>query len=149
MSETDVQPDGASANAPSPPEGAGERRSGQLAAAISNAMVGLVRQYAGRGPTQAHTTVGRNHVLIMLRDNLTTSEKTLSENGYDTLVLDSRKAIQNSMREDATGMIEELTGRRVIGFLSDNHIDPDLGVEVFIMEPSDEYNGLAEAEATS
>jgi uncharacterized protein YbcI len=31
--------------------------------------------------------------------------------------------------------IEELTGRKVIGFMSDNHIDPDLAVEVFVLEP--------------
>jgi uncharacterized protein YbcI len=31
--------------------------------------------------------------------------------------------------------IERLTGRKVIGFMSDNHIDPDLAVEVFVLEP--------------
>jgi uncharacterized protein YbcI len=31
--------------------------------------------------------------------------------------------------------IEELTGRKVIGFMSDNHLDPDLAVEVFVLEP--------------
>jgi uncharacterized protein YbcI len=26
-------------------------------------------------------------------------------------------------------------GRKVVGFMSDNHIDPDLAVEVFVLEP--------------
>jgi uncharacterized protein YbcI len=30
--------------------------------------------------------------------------------------------------------IEELTGRKVVGFMSDSHIDPDLAVEVFVLE---------------
>jgi hypothetical protein len=30
---------------------------------------------------------------------------------------------------------EELTARKVVGFMSDNHIDPDITVEVFILEP--------------
>jgi uncharacterized protein YbcI len=39
------------------------------------------------------------------------------------------------MEEDISREIEELTGRKVIGFMSDNHIDPDLAVEVFVLEP--------------
>lgn len=31
--------------------------------------------------------------------------------------------------------IQRLTGREVVGFMSDNHIDPDLGVEVFVLHP--------------
>jgi hypothetical protein len=29
----------------------------------------------------------------------------------------------------------EATGRKVIAFMSDNHIDPDYGAEVFVLEP--------------
>jgi hypothetical protein len=29
----------------------------------------------------------------------------------------------------------DTTFRKVIGFMSDNHIDPDLAVEVFVLEP--------------
>jgi uncharacterized protein YbcI len=39
------------------------------------------------------------------------------------------------MQAQVSREIERLTGRRVIGFMSDNHIDPDLAVEVFILEP--------------
>ena len=39
------------------------------------------------------------------------------------------------MRESCTKKIEVLTGRKVVGFMSDNHIDPDIAVEVFILEP--------------
>jgi hypothetical protein len=33
------------------------------------------------------------------------------------------------------GGVEKLTDRKVIAFMSDNHIDPDLGIESFVLEP--------------
>jgi hypothetical protein len=48
---------------------------------------------------------------------------------------------QDAMRVDLAGSIEKLTGRTVIGFMSDNHIDPDLGVEVFILRRSSTASG--------
>jgi uncharacterized protein YbcI len=50
-------------------------------------------------------------------------------------VLDLRRRWQRVMQADITRDIERLTGRKVIGFMSDNHIDPDLAVEVFVLEP--------------
>jgi len=38
------------------------------------------------------------------------------------------------MRDDLIAVVEELTGRRVIAFLSDNHMDPDIAVETFVTE---------------
>jgi hypothetical protein len=32
-------------------------------------------------------------------------------------------------------MVEELTDRDVVAFLSNNHIDPDLAVEIFVLAP--------------
>jgi uncharacterized protein YbcI len=39
------------------------------------------------------------------------------------------------MRVDMSREIVQLTGRKVIRFMSDNYIDPDLAVEVFVLEP--------------
>ena len=50
-------------------------------------------------------------------------------------MLDLRRRWQRVMQADLSREIEELTGRKVIGFMSDNHIDPDLAVEVFVLEP--------------
>jgi Na+-translocating membrane potential-generating system (MpsC) len=50
-------------------------------------------------------------------------------------VLDLRRRWQRIMKNDVSREIEELTGRKVIGFMSDNHIDPDLAVEVFVLKP--------------
>jgi uncharacterized protein YbcI len=109
---------------------------GSIALSISNAMVKLMAETTGRGPTQARTTIGRDHVLVLLRDTLTKGERVLAERGFRDDVLYIRRRYQDAMREEATALIEDLVGRRVIGFMSENHLDPDLAAEVFILEPS-------------
>jgi uncharacterized protein YbcI len=44
-----------------------------------------------------------------------------------------RTAYQESMAQEAIGIVEELSGRRVTAFMSNNHIDPDLAVEIFVL----------------
>ena len=108
---------------------------GQLAAAISTSVVGALARTTGRGPTQAKTTLGENGVFVVLQDSLTVGERTLTEAGEGQAVLDLRRRWQRVMEEEITREIEELTGRKVVGFMSDNHIDPDMAVEVFVLEP--------------
>jgi uncharacterized protein YbcI len=111
------------------------RPEGELAAAISNAVVGALARTTGRGPTRAKTTLGENGVFVVLQDSLTRGEQTLAEAGEGRAVLDLRRRWQGIMQADVTRDIERLTGRKVVGFMSDNHIDPDLAVEVFVREP--------------
>jgi uncharacterized protein YbcI len=106
---------------------------GELAAAISTLTVRAVANHTGRGPTKARTTIADDAIFVVLEDTLTKGERTLVEHGDHDAVLGLRKKWQNAMRTDLACSIEELTGREVIGFMSDNHIDPDLGVEVFVL----------------
>jgi uncharacterized protein YbcI len=117
------------------PEPEQQLSGGRLAAAISNAVVGLMSDYTGRGPTKARTNLGEDSASCILEDTLTKGERSLVAAGNADAVLEMRKAFQNSMREDAIEVVEQLTGRRVLAFLSDNHIDPDLAVETFVFEP--------------
>jgi uncharacterized protein YbcI len=113
----------------------GSHPDGQLAAAISNIVVRALARTTGRGPTKAKTTLGDNGVFVVLQDTLTVGERSLTDAGQGAAVLDLRRRWQAVMRADVSREIEELTGRKVIGFMSDNHIDPDLAVEVFVLEP--------------
>src|SRR5437763_581415 len=81
------------------------------------------------------STIGENGVFVVLQDSLTVGERTLSDAGEGRAVLDLRRRWQSVMRIDVSREIEELTDRKVVGFMSDNHIDPDLAVEVFVLEP--------------
>ena len=107
---------------------------GDLAAAISNAVVRELASTTGRGPTKAKTTLGENAVFVVLQDTLTRGELNLVEAGQSKAVLNMRRLWQEVMRTTCSRAIEELTGRKVVGFLSDNHIDPDIAVEVFILD---------------
>jgi uncharacterized protein YbcI len=114
---------------------------GRLAAEISNTVVKALARTTGRGPTQAKTTLGDNGVFVVLQDSLTVGEQTLTAAGHGQAVLDLRRRWQGLMEADVSREIEELTGRKVVGFMSDNHIDPDLAVEVFVLEPLPEAAG--------
>ena len=97
-----------------------------------------MRQYTGRGPTEARTTIDRDHVLVIMRNALTPKERTLAEHGYDQLVHDSRRAVQEILRPDLTGFIEDEFGRDVVGFMSGTQIEPDLQGEIFVLAPEKE-----------
>lgn len=112
-----------------------------LHAAISDATVRILADYTGRGATKARTTISGDWVFITLMDTLTKGERRLVESSHGEFVLQSRKAYQHAMREEFTREIENLTGRKVIAFMSDNHINPDVGIEVLLLEPVAEPNG--------
>jgi uncharacterized protein YbcI len=118
-----------------------DRRDGGLAAAISNAVVRMLSKTTGRGPTKAKATLGANAVFVVLQDTLTRGERSLADAGEGAAVRDLRRRWQSVMEAEMSSEIEALTGRKVVGFMSDNHIDPDLAVEVFILEPLTEQQG--------
>ena len=112
-----------------------EVSAGQLAAAISNDVVRVLHQQTGRGPTHARTAVNGDLVVCVLHDTLTVGERTLVGAGHAQTVLDTRKLYQKAMRSQLVQVVEGHTGRAVVAFMSDNHIDPDAAVEVFLLAP--------------
>jgi uncharacterized protein YbcI len=109
---------------------------GELSAAISNGVVRLVREYTGRGPTKARTYMKDDLVSVVLEDSLTKGERSLIHDGETKLVLAARKAYQRTMQDDLVNLVESLTGRKVVAFLSDNHLEPDIAVESFVLDSS-------------
>src|SRR5436190_13616199 len=107
---------------------------GEKAAEISREMVRLMRQTAGRGPTRARTTIGRDHVLVIFHETLTAGERVLVENGHQDEVQSLREGYQDVLRDPAIEMIEGVLGRKVIGFMSNNHFSPDLAAELFVFD---------------
>ena len=115
-------------------DGTGER--GKISAAISNAIVGIHRQYFGRGASRARTVMGADYVICFLEDIYTPVERTLIEAGRFPAVQETRTAFQDTMRDRFVAEVEQVVGRKVIGFLSQVHVDPDFAVETFIREPA-------------
>ena len=110
-------------------------RSQTPAASISTGAVRLLHEYTGRGPTKARTTINHDSVMIVVADTLTKGERSLVENGKAEQVLTTRHDFQEVMSDDLTKLVERTLDRKVIAFMSDNHINPDIGVEVFVLEP--------------
>jgi uncharacterized protein YbcI len=102
---------------------------------ICDAAVRLLREYTGRGPTKAKATINGDSVMILLGDTLTRGERQLFEAGKGDRVLQLRHDFQMVMRDELIDAVEDATGRNVVAFMSQNHIDPDLAVEVFVLQP--------------
>jgi uncharacterized protein YbcI len=119
---------------------------GTLGGAISDEIVSLLHRYTGRGPTEARTYVHENLIVCLLGDSLTKAEKSLVTGGHYASVLDTRALFQRTMRADFTEAVERLSGRTVIAFMSQNHIDPSFGLEAFVLSPI-EGDALTDAPA--
>jgi uncharacterized protein YbcI len=116
-------------------------------AMISTATVQLLHEYTGRGPTKAKTIINEDLVTVLLADTLTKGERTLVETGNSDRVLELRHDYQTVMREDLVAVVERQLDRKVIAFMSQNHIDPDLAVETFVLEPGEVGTGGLERQA--
>jgi uncharacterized protein YbcI len=109
-----------------------------MLASISNGLAQLHTQYYGRGPTATKTYIVDDTVLCILREGFTTVERTLIDGGRPEAVHDIRRTFQAAMEDEFTRVVEAATGRRVVAYLSQVHVEPDVAVELFLLEPSAE-----------
>lgn len=110
---------------------------GDVLTAISDGLVALLKEYYGRGPTQAKSYFQDDLVVCVLRGGFSRVEETLLEGGRGSAVIEQRMEFQELMRKRFEDVVESATGRKVIGFMSGNQQDPDLMCEVFILDPTD------------
>jgi uncharacterized protein YbcI len=106
-----------------------------VSAEVSRAVVQCTREYTGRGPTKARTTIADDMVVTRLEDTLTKGERSLADSGKGDMVIEIRRCFKETMRDAMVERVEALTGRKVAAFMSDSHIAPDIGVEIFVLEP--------------
>jgi len=114
-----------------------QRARGDVLTAISDGIVALLKEYYGRGPTRTKTYFEDDLVVCLLRGGFTRVEQTLLEGGRGSSVIRQRMEFQELMRERFQTVIEDATGRKVIGFMSGNQQDPDIMCEVFVLGPTD------------
>jgi uncharacterized protein YbcI len=118
------------------PDHATTTRADSLQAQISDAVIAVVRDYTGRGPTKVRTVIGSNVVLVILEDTLTKGERALAQNHEAEAVRTMRRSFQQAMRGDLVKAVERLMQQRVHAFLSDQSVDPDVSIEAFVLEPA-------------
>jgi uncharacterized protein YbcI len=114
--------------------GVADERGGTLRMALSNAMVGLKKQYYGKGPSRARSYLMDEYVFVVMEGGLTRSEETLLEAGEARLVREYRLAFQESVTNTTTRAVEELTGRKVLNYHSQIVFDSVRVFEIFVLD---------------
>ncbi len=126
----------------------GEKLSGgKLLSAISTSIVKLVREHYGRGPIKAKTYALDDIVVVVMRGSgFTPLEQTMMDSpDADSAerVVAMREDFQRMMARRYRDTIEHLTGRKVMAFLSQAHVEPDITMEVFFVDrPLDGFGAV-------
>jgi uncharacterized protein YbcI len=108
---------------------------GKLLAAISNSIVSILREHYGRGPMKAKTYALDDIIVVVMRGSgFTALEKTIMDSGQPARVVALREEFQQVMAERYRATIEQLTGRSVVAFLSQAHVEPDITIEIFFVD---------------
>ena len=100
-------------------------RAGSRSLELSNAVARLHKQFIGRGPTNARTTIDGDLVVVLLEGGYTRAE----------LVAAGRVGLQDAMRQAMVSAVERITDRRVLSFMSANDLERNLQAEIFVLEP--------------
>lgn len=101
---------------------------------ISNAIVGLHKEFYGRGPTKARSTLARDVLVVVLEGGFSQAERTLVESGRIEAVSEARHAMQLVIKDRWIEAVEEILGRRVTSFLSASDPEQQIQVETFLLD---------------
>lgn len=116
----------------------------ELLAAVTEAMVGFHQRYYHREPVSAKTMLlGDDLLACVLGGVYTDVEKTMIEIQRSTLVQETRNAFQTAMQDKFINTVQKLSGRRVLAFVSNHHVGPDIEIELFLLMP----NGTSEQDS--
>jgi uncharacterized protein YbcI len=107
---------------------------GEMLAAISTRIVGLLREHYGRGPSRAKTYAMDDCIVCVLRNGFTAHERTIVDSGEPGRVIEMRQDFQRMMERRYREVIETITGRNVVAFLSQAHLEPDITLEIFFLD---------------
>jgi uncharacterized protein YbcI len=118
--------------------GASGKAQADALAEITSGLAGLHTEFYGKGPTRTRTYVVDDTVVCLLEGGFTTVEQTLIRDGNPEAVHQIRRSFQTTMEEPFRGVVEQATGRKVLAYMSQTHTEPDLAVELFVLEPSPE-----------
>jgi uncharacterized protein YbcI len=109
---------------------------GELAGRISNAVVQYMHERFGRGPGVARTVVADSMVVVTLHETLSEAESYLVRTGKAETVNSARTALRMAIRRELASLVEDATGQRVTAVLSDQNLEVDLTVYIFLLEPA-------------
>ena len=102
---------------------------------LSRAMVRLYKERFGRGPTKSQAAYATADLLICtLENSLTPAERNMAEMGEHQRLRDVRLFFQHASEKEFIGVVEQITGRVVRGFVSGIDAEHDISCEVFYLQ---------------
>jgi uncharacterized protein YbcI len=108
---------------------------GSVRTALANAMVGMKKQYYGKGPTGAKAWLLDDYAFVAMEGGLTRNEETLLADGKEDVVRAYRLAFQESMSHTTMSAVEEIMGRPVLTYHSQIVFNPTRSFEIFVLGP--------------
>jgi uncharacterized protein YbcI len=105
-----------------------------LLTAVTAEMVDLHERYHHRAPANAKTQLLEDDLIAVILGGIYTDvEKTMIELQRVTVVQETRSAFQDAMQQRFIDVVERLSGRDVLAFISNSHVGPDLEIELFVL----------------
>lgn len=109
-----------------------------LLSAVSASMSALHERYYGRAPASTKSQMMGDDLLACVLGGIYSDvEKTMIELQRTAIVQETRSAFQVAMQQKFISEVERLSGRSVLAFISNQHVGPDLEVELFMLAAPD------------
>lgn len=107
---------------------------GELNAAVTREVVRIHTAAIGRGPRKSYSFYNGDTLVTVLLEVLTKAEQNLLAYDEGEAVLATRRLSQRAMTEELKAAVARLTGRGVVALMYDNHLDPDMAIQVFVLD---------------
>ena len=108
----------------------------ELLTAVTDAMIALHERYHHREPVTAKSLMlGGDLIACVMGGIYTDVEKTMIELQHTTIVQETRSVFQEAMKQRFITEVERLSGRKVMAFISNHHVGPDIEIELFMLTP--------------
>lgn len=106
-----------------------------VGAEIASATAHIYHELLGKGPTKVRAYVEPDVIVVVMEDMYSIAERTMIAAGAASDVVAMRHRMQEAVRDRFVEVVERLSGRTVRAFLSQNNVNPDVAVEVFLLTP--------------
>ena len=105
-----------------------------MRAAVSTAMVRRKAELYGKGPTRAQTFFNDDYVFVVMEGGLTSNEEQMVALGEEHLVRQYRLRFQEVTGNVLINDVQEITGRKVVGYHSQITFEPTRIFEIFYLD---------------
>jgi len=109
-----------------------------MSAQVSRVVVGTMKDLYGRGPVHAKTYFCDEYIFCTMSGGLTRDEETMVRAGEHETVRDYRLKFQRVVAPELIRRVEDVVGKKIVGYHSQVLFDPDRLVEIFVMDPVEE-----------